>query len=55
MLAPTARSSPARAAAGCIVALDASDASERPLSFTHGCEEAFRAELATEGVRVVEP
>lgn len=40
---------------GCIVALDASDASETALSFTHGCEEAFRAELATEGVRVVEP
>jgi len=27
---------------GCIVALDASDASETALSFTHGCEEAFR-------------
>ena len=40
---------------GCIVALDASDASETALSFTHGCEKAFRAELATEGVRVVEP
>ncbi|PAU83253.1 mevalonate kinase [Halorubrum salipaludis] len=40
---------------GCIVALDASDATETALSFTQGCEEAFRAELATEGVRVVEP
>jgi mevalonate kinase len=39
---------------GCIVALDASDATETALSFTQGCEEAFRAELATEGVRVVE-
>ncbi|WP_050032463.1 mevalonate kinase [Halorubrum halophilum] len=40
---------------GCIVALDPSDATETALSFTQGCEEAFRAELATEGVRVVEP
>ncbi|VTT85679.1 Mevalonate kinase [Halorubrum sp. DM2] len=40
---------------GCIVALDGSDATETALSFTQGCEEAFRAELATEGVRVVEP
>jgi mevalonate kinase len=40
---------------GCIVALDASDATETALSFTQGCEDAFRAELATEGVRVVEP
>lgn len=40
---------------GCVVALDESDASETALSFTQGCEEAFRAELATEGVRVVEP
>jgi len=40
---------------GCIVALDASDATETALSFTQGCEEAFRAELATDGVRVVEP
>ncbi|WP_418286737.1 mevalonate kinase [Halorubrum sp. DTA46] len=39
---------------GCIVALDASDATETALSFTQGCEESFRAELATEGVRVVE-
>jgi len=40
---------------GCVVALDGSDATETALSFTQGCEEAFRAELATEGVRVVEP
>ena len=38
---------------GCIVALDPDDATETALSFTHDCEEAFRAELATEGVRVV--
>ncbi|MFB6281912.1 MAG: mevalonate kinase [Haloferacaceae archaeon] len=36
---------------GCIVALDPSDATERALRFTPGCEEAFRAELADEGVR----
>ena len=40
---------------GCVVALDESDATETALSFTQGCEESFRAELATEGVRVVEP
>jgi len=40
---------------GCIVALDESDATETALSFTQDCEEAFRAELATEGVRVVKP
>ena len=40
---------------GCIVALDETDAAETALSFTQGCEDAFRAELATEGVRVVEP
>ena len=34
---------------------DPSDETETALSFTQGCEEAFRAELATEGVRVVEP
>jgi mevalonate kinase len=39
---------------GCIVALDESDATERALSYTPGCEEAFRAELATEGVRRLE-
>ncbi|MFW5917433.1 MAG: mevalonate kinase [Halorubrum sp.] len=40
---------------GCIVALDPSDGTETALSYTQGCEDAFRAELATEGVRVVEP
>ena len=39
---------------GCIVALDAGDATETALSFTPECEESFRAELATEGVRVIE-
>ena len=37
---------------GCIVALDESVETETALSFTPGCEAAFRAELATEGVRV---
>ncbi|GAB3418966.1 mevalonate kinase [Haloparvum alkalitolerans] len=37
---------------GCIVALDSTDRTETALSFTQGCEESFRAELATEGVRV---
>ena len=37
---------------GCIVALDASEATETALKFTPGCEDAFRAELDTEGVRV---
>ncbi|PSQ28936.1 mevalonate kinase [Halobacteriales archaeon QS_9_68_17] len=37
---------------GCIVALDETEESETALEFTPGCEEAFRAELATEGVRV---
>jgi mevalonate kinase len=40
---------------GCVVAIDETDATETALSFTQGCEEAFRAELATDGVRVVEP
>lgn len=39
---------------GCIVALDPGEETPTALSFTQGCEEAFRAELATEGVRVVE-
>ena len=39
---------------GCIVALDPADATETALSYTRECEEAFRAELATEGVRVEE-
>jgi len=40
---------------GCIVALDASEGTETALKFTPGCEDAFRAELDTEGVRVEEP
>ena len=39
---------------GCIVALDPTDETETALSFTQGCADAFRAELATEGVRVEE-
>ncbi len=39
---------------GCIVALDPTEGAETALSFTQGCEDAFRAELATEGVRVEE-
>jgi mevalonate kinase len=39
---------------GCIVALDPTPETETALSFTPGCEDAFRAELATEGVRVEE-
>ena len=40
---------------GCIVSLDPSDETETALSVTQGCEETFRAALAMEGVRVVEP
>ena len=40
---------------GCIVALDPTDETETALSFTQGCEDAFRAPLSTEGVRVEEP
>ena len=36
---------------GCIVALDESDGARTALDYTPGCEEAFRAELDTEGVR----
>ncbi|TYL36209.1 mevalonate kinase [Natronococcus pandeyae] len=39
---------------GCIVALDPSDETETALSYTPGCEETFRAELAEEGVRRIE-
>jgi mevalonate kinase len=39
---------------GCIVALDASDETERALGFAPDCEQSFRAELATEGVRAEE-
>ncbi|XVH31739.1 mevalonate kinase [Haloferacaceae archaeon DSL9] len=38
---------------GCIVALDETPEAETGLRFTPGCEDAFRAELAREGVRVV--
>lgn len=37
---------------GCIVALDESDSTERALGVTPGCDDAFRASLATDGVRV---
>jgi mevalonate kinase len=37
---------------GCIVALDPTEATETALKFTPGCEDAFRAELDTDGVRV---
>jgi mevalonate kinase len=37
---------------GCIVALDDTDATLDALRYSTHCEEAFRAELATEGVRV---
>ncbi|MGM0591157.1 MAG: mevalonate kinase [Halobacteriota archaeon] len=36
---------------GCIVALDPTLETQTALRFTPGCEDAFRAELATEGVR----
>ncbi|WP_129116474.1 mevalonate kinase [Halegenticoccus tardaugens] len=36
---------------GCIVALDPTEETETALRFTPGCEDAFRAELADEGVR----
>ncbi|WP_323676629.1 mevalonate kinase [Halorubellus sp. PRR65] len=37
---------------GCVVALDADDGTETALELTPGCEDVFRAELATEGVRL---
>ncbi|MEF8757612.1 MAG: mevalonate kinase [Halobacteriales archaeon] len=40
---------------GCIVALDDSGAALAALQFAPSCEEAFRADMATEGVRVEEP
>ncbi|WP_313695497.1 mevalonate kinase [Halorarum halobium] len=40
---------------GCIVALDETGGTETALDYTPGCERSFRAELATEGVRVEEP
>jgi mevalonate kinase len=39
---------------GCIVALDDSDETLTALEYTQSCEEAFRAELDTTGVRVEE-
>ncbi|WP_265111988.1 mevalonate kinase [Halosolutus halophilus] len=39
---------------GCIVALDPTDETETALSFTPGCENAFRAELADTGVKQLE-
>ena len=36
---------------GCIVALDPTPETKTALEFTPGCEQAFRAELDTEGVR----
>jgi mevalonate kinase len=37
---------------GCIVALDPGEETRTALQYTPGCEETFRAELDTEGVRV---
>ena len=37
---------------GCIVALDESTGTETALEYTPGCENAFRADLDTDGVRV---
>ena len=37
---------------GCIVALDRTDETRTSLRYTPGCEDSFRAELATEGVRL---
>ena len=39
---------------GCVVALDAGGDTERALGFSNDCEQSFRAELATEGVRAEE-
>ncbi|UPV74209.1 mevalonate kinase [Halorussus limi] len=39
---------------GCIVALDPTESTETALRYTPGCEDAFRAELDTDGVRVEE-
>ncbi|MDQ2049557.1 mevalonate kinase [Natronolimnohabitans sp. A-GB9] len=39
---------------GCIVALDPTDETETALSYTPGCEDAFRAELADTGVDRIE-
>jgi len=37
---------------GCVVALDPTEETRTALQYTPGCEEAFRAELDTEGVRL---
>ncbi|WP_435332680.1 mevalonate kinase [Haloarchaeobius sp. TZWWS8] len=37
---------------GCIVALDPTDGTETALTYESSCEQVFRAELATEGVRI---
>ncbi|WP_424018800.1 mevalonate kinase [Halorientalis pallida] len=39
---------------GCIVVLDETEEARTALSYTPGCEETFRAELDTDGVRVEE-
>ena len=39
---------------GCIVALDPTDETETALSYTPGCEDSFRAELAETGVQRLE-
>jgi mevalonate kinase len=39
---------------GCIVALDDTEEAQTALKYTPGCEQTFRAELDTEGVRVEE-
>ncbi|WIV67706.1 mevalonate kinase [Natrialbaceae archaeon AArc-T1-2] len=39
---------------GCIVALDPTEATETALKFTPGCEDAFRAALAEDGVKRLE-
>ncbi|MFB6242888.1 MAG: mevalonate kinase [Halobaculum sp.] len=39
---------------GCVVALDETDGTETALSLAPACERAFRAELATDGVRVID-
>jgi mevalonate kinase len=39
---------------GCIVALDETEEAETALNYTPGCEQTFRAELDTDGVRVEE-
>jgi mevalonate kinase len=37
---------------GCVVVLDETEEARTALSYTPGCEETFRAELDTDGVRV---